>query len=227
MTQIADTRPRSPRPVRSGSGGAARAGGTFVAVLTVCAMLTGCAAAAPAGSPASAPPSTRTAAPTATPEPSQPASSTARAVVGVEPERVAIPAIDLDEPLIPLGIAPEGDIEVPEDYDDVGWFTGGGRPGGHGPTVIAAHVDSGWGPAVFARLTELRPGDEVVVTDIEGTRVTYVVTETADHPRADFPTARVFGAVGEDVLRLITCTGFDPAASEYLENRVVYAERAD
>jgi LPXTG-site transpeptidase (sortase) family protein len=190
-------------------------------------MFTGCAATAPVGAPASAPPSTRPGTPTATPEPSRPASSTARAVVGVEPERVSIPAIDLDEPLIPLGIAPEGDIEVPEDYDDVGWFTGGGRPGGHGPTVIAAHVDSGWGPAVFARLTELRPGDEVIVTDIDGMRATYVVTETADHPRADFPTARVFGAVGQDVLRLITCTGFDPAASEYLDNRVVYAERVD
>jgi LPXTG-site transpeptidase (sortase) family protein len=224
---IADMRPRSPRPLRAGSGGVARVRAKGAVLALAVAMLTGCAAAAPAAEPDSVSSSTPTASPTPTPEPSRPASSTARAVVGVEPERVAIPAIDLDEPLIPLGIAAEGDIEVPENYDDVGWFTGGGRPGGHGPTVIAAHVDNGWGPAVFARLTELRPGDEVVVTDIEGTRATYVVTETADHPRADFPTARVFGAVGEDVLRLITCTGFDPAASEYLDNRVVYAERVD
>lgn len=159
--------------------------------------------------------------------PAAPAPTTSAAPVAVEPARVAIPALGLDEPLIPLGIAADGSMEVPVDYDEVGWFTGGGRPGGTGPTVIAAHVDSPTGPAVFQRLNELVVGDVVEVQDASGTRHSYRVTETADYPKAAFPTARVFGATMQDELRVITCGGvFDREAGSYVDNRVVYAVRA-
>ena len=144
---------------------------------------------------------------------------------GVVPARVDVPAIDLSEPLIDLGLDGEGAMEVPVDADDVGWFTGGGRPGGRGPTVIAGHVDSTTGPAVFFRLDELVVGDEVTVTDVEGGVVRYTVTEVIDVPKAEFPTARVFGAQPTDQLRLVTCGGaFDRASGHYEENRVVFAE---
>jgi sortase (surface protein transpeptidase) len=141
---------------------------------------------------------------------------------------VSIPAIGLAEPLIDLGIASDGAMEVPGDFDDVGWFTGGGRPGGYGPLVIAAHVDSPRGPAVFVRLRDLVPGDAVEVTDEAGTVHRYRVVEVAVHPKASFPTMRVFGAVANDELRLITCGGvFDAQAGSYEDNRVVYAVRTD
>ena len=109
----------------------------------------------------------------------------------------------------------------------MGWFTGGGRPGGRGPTVIAAHVDDGYGPAVFHRLDELTVGDTVDVTDVEGTSFQYVVTEVADFAKTKFPTARVFGASLRDELRLITCIDWDRGARTYVQNRVVFAERVD
>ncbi|WP_019182022.1 class F sortase [Microbacterium yannicii] len=153
------------------------------------------------------------------PSPSTPARA-------LEPVAVSIPAIDLAVPLIDLSLTPDGDMEVPADYDEVGWFTGGGRPGGLGPTVIAGHVDSPTGPAVFVHLAELRAGDLVEVTDAAGTVFRYVVTAVADYPKASFPTHEVFGAVAADELRLITCGGiFDRAASSYVDNRVVYAVR--
>jgi LPXTG-site transpeptidase (sortase) family protein len=116
-------------------------------------------------------------------------------------------------------------MEVPVDSDDVGWFTGGGKPGGRGPTVIAAHVDSASGPAVFARLDELVVGDRVDVTTVDGDAVSYAVTEVVDVPKAEFPTARVFGAQPTDQLRLITCGGvFDRDSGHYDQNRIVFAE---
>lgn len=142
------------------------------------------------------------------------------------PVRVVIPGLDLDESLIELGLARDGSMEVPADYDEVGWFTGGGRPGGSGPTVIAAHVDSPTGPAVFQRLDEVAVGDVIQVHDAEGEMHVYRVVETADYPKAAFPTARVFGATARDELRVITCGGvFDRDAGSYLDNRVVFAER--
>ncbi|WP_314452031.1 class F sortase, partial [uncultured Microbacterium sp.] len=145
----------------------------------------------------------------------------------VAPARVVIPTVALDEPLIELGIADDGGMEVPVDYDEVGWFSGGGRPGGNGPTVIAAHVDSPTGPAVFQDLESLAVGDVVEVYGADGVVHVYRVTETADYPKSAFPTARVFGATARDELRLITCGGvFDRDAGSYVDNRVVYAEPA-
>jgi LPXTG-site transpeptidase (sortase) family protein len=202
----------------------------LAAALIPLAVLAGCAPADPVPpAPAAAP--SATSAPSATPTPSAatPAAPTSPAPtvpgVGVVPARVAIPAIELDQPLIDLGIAPDGRMEVPVDFDDVGWFTGGGRPGGRGPTVIAAHVDSRVGPAAFARLAELGVGDEVAVEDVDGGTTRYAVTEVADFAKADFPTARVFGAQPTDQLRLITCGGvFDRSVGHYEDNRVVFAE---
>ncbi|WP_316289206.1 class F sortase [Clavibacter michiganensis] len=206
----------------------ARRAAVLAGALIPLAALAGCAPAEPETAPAVPPAAVST-------EPSAPSTAapsarptTAPTVVqglGAVPPRVAIPAIDLDQPLIDLGIAADGRMEVPVDFDDVGWFTGGGRPGGRGPTVIAAHVDSRVGPAAFGRLAELGVGDEVSVQDVDGGSTRYVVTEVADFPKADFPTARVFGAQATDQLRLITCGGiFDRSVGHYEDNRVVFAE---
>ena len=203
----------------------ARRSAVLAGALIPLAVLAGCAP-APAAAPPDAPVTASAAAPPNA-APSAPATADPQVVqgLGVVPMRVAIPAIALDEPLIDLGIAPDGRMEVPVDFDDVGWFTGGGRPGGRGPTVIAAHVDSRVGPAAFARLAELGVGDEVAVQDVDGGTTRYAVTEVADFAKDDFPTARVFGAQPTDQLRLITCGGiFDRSVGHYEDNRVVFAE---
>jgi len=139
------------------------------------------------------------------------------------PSRLTVPRLDLDEGLIDLGIASDGSMEVPEDAAEVGWFTGGGRPGGRGPTVLAGHVDDQDGPAVFFRLPELQPGYEVQVESADGSRVTYVVDRAAEYSKGQFPTAEVFGATMDDQLRLITCTGpWDSLAQSYSGNHVVF-----
>ncbi|MCJ1695891.1 class F sortase [Rathayibacter caricis] len=146
--------------------------------------------------------------------------------VGVEPARLSVPAMGLDEALIPLGIAADGTMEVPVDYDDVGWFSGGGRPGGTGRTVIAAHVDSRSGPAVFFRLGELGVDDEIELTGVDGSLHRYRVTATEAHPKAAFPTTAVFGGTLEDEVVLVTCAGdYDTGIGRYEDNLVVFASR--
>ncbi|KPG80238.1 class F sortase [Frigoribacterium sp. RIT-PI-h] len=200
-------------------------------VVAAVRVLAGCAgpgAVAPTAAPA--PGAGASASPTAAPSATGTAPPAVAGVVGgvgegVAPAAVSVPTIGLDAPLIDLGIADDGAMEVPVDADDVGWFTGGGKPGGRGPTVIAAHVDSASGPAVFARLDELVVGDRVDVTTVDGDAVSYAVTEVVDVPKAEFPTARVFGAQPTDQLRLITCGGvFDRDSGHYDQNRIVFAE---
>ena len=100
---------------------------------------------------------------------------------------------------------------------------GGQPPRQRGPAVIAAHVDSNNGPAVFYRLRELKPGDTVHVDYPDGS-VTFSVRESESFPKSSFPTARVYGATDGPELRLVTCDGtFDRKARSYRSNLVVWA----
>jgi hypothetical protein len=73
--------------------------------------------------------------------------------------RIAIPAIGVSAPVVPLGLDRTGALEVPRDFAETGWWTGGARPGERGPAVVVGHVDSSSGPAVFFRLGDLPRGD--------------------------------------------------------------------
>lgn len=201
--------------------------------LIVAVGVSGCAVGAPAAAPvdsAGTPNSSAEPAPSlptpSIPSDPTPGAPTPQTPTPSAPASVAIPSLALTEPLIDLGIQPDGSMEVPVDYDDVGWFTSGGRPGGIGPTVIAGHVDSPTGPAVFSELDEMVDGELVEVTDTAGTVFRYEVYRVGDYPKAEFPTEEVFGAIPTDEVRLITCTGlFDSSIGHYEDNRVVFARR--
>ncbi|WNV74587.1 class F sortase [Geodermatophilus sp. DSM 44513] len=140
------------------------------------------------------------------------------------PVRVRVPAAGVDSELLRLGTDAAGALVPPDDYGRAGWFTGGAVPGDVGPAVLAGHVDSLDGPAVFARIGALATGDEVLVDRADGTTVRFAVTGVDRYPKNDFPTAAVYGPTPRAELRLVTCGGdFDRAARSYLDNVVVTA----
>lgn len=140
------------------------------------------------------------------------------------PIAISIPAMGLEQPLVSLGLEPDGSMEVPRAFDAVGWFRRGPRPGENGPAVIAGHVDSKTGPAAFYRLSELEAGDEVRVTREDGSVARFVVEDSQRFAKRSFPTERVFGPTAGPELRLVTCTGaFDRSRRSYVENLVVFA----
>ena len=137
------------------------------------------------------------------------------------PVRVSVPSLGIDSPLVPLGLTPTGEIEAPETYDRAGWFEQGPRPGDTGAAVIAGHVDSRSGPAVFYHLSSLKPGAEIVVERADGSAATFRVQRLARYPKDDFPTVEVY-ATNDRELRLITCGG-DFSEGDYQDNVVVFA----
>jgi Sortase domain len=146
---------------------------------------------------------------------------------GSAPLRLVIPAIGVATPLVRLGLEADGGMEVPGDFGRAGWFAEGPAPGQVGPAVIAGHVDSRTGPAVFYRLRELRPGDRIRVERADGSRLRFVVEGARSYPKDGFPTGAVFGPVPGAALRLITCAGaFDRARGGYRDNLVVFARLA-
>ena len=90
--------------------------------------------------------------------------------------------------------------------------------------MLAGHVDSRAGPAVFFRLEEIPIGSPVLVTRADGSTLTFQVTRVAEYPKAAFATAEVYGPTVDAQLRLITCGGeFDRSRRSYDDNVVVYA----
>jgi sortase (surface protein transpeptidase) len=152
---------------------------------------------------------------------------TAPVLDAAAPIRLQIPSIGISTDLVALGLNPNGTMQVPKEWQEAGWYTRGPRPGENGPAVIAGHVDSVSGPAVFFRLHDLRAGDEVLVTRADHSVVRFVIDRLAQFPKASFPTTAVFGATPGPTLRLITCTGaFDETARSYLDNLVAFASPA-
>jgi sortase (surface protein transpeptidase) len=149
---------------------------------------------------------------------------TAEAADVAEPLRVRVPAIDVDSPLVDLGVDADGALVPPEDFSRAGWLADGTPPGAVGPAVIAGHVDSYEGPAVFFRLGELTAGDEILVDRADGSTARFEVREVGRYPKDAFPTEEVYGPTPRAELRLITCGGtFDRDARSYEDNVVVTA----
>jgi Sortase domain len=143
------------------------------------------------------------------------------------PVRLTIPSIGVTTGLLRLGLEADGSMQVPADFDRAGWFAKSPTPGQVGPAVIAGHVDSRTGPAVFYRLRELRAGDTVQVERADGTRLRFEVEDARRYPKTSFPTAAVFGPAPWAALRLVTCGGdFDRSARSYRDNLVVFARLA-
>lgn len=143
------------------------------------------------------------------------------------PTRVHVPSLGVDSSLAQLDVDDSGVLVPPTLFDQAGWFAGGPAPGDVGPAVLAGHVDSWTGPAVFFRLDEIAVGDEVLVDRADGTTVRFAVTRVDRYAKDDFPTDEVYGPTPKAELRLITCGGeFDQARRSYLDNVVVYASMA-
>jgi sortase (surface protein transpeptidase) len=140
------------------------------------------------------------------------------------PVRVRIPSIGVDSALVRLGVDGSGALQPPDDFGLAGWFPQSPVPGDVGPAVIAGHVDSYAGPAVFFRLRALTPGDQVLVDRTDGTTVRFTVTAAHRYPKHAFPSEEVYGPTPLAELRLITCGGqFDRSARSYQDNVVVTA----
>ena len=139
------------------------------------------------------------------------------------PSRLVIDRIGVNVALDRLGLGGDGELAVPADPEDAGWWRSRVRTG---PTVIVGHVDSLTGPAVFFRLGQLNKGDRITVhyDDAQGPVTEAFLVRDLEHVRkASFPSERVYRGSAEE-LRLITCGGrFDRKTGHYVDNVIVYA----
>ena len=141
------------------------------------------------------------------------------------PVRLAIPSIGVDTVVTRLGLNRDDTVQVPKNAARAGWFKHGPPPGQLGSSVILGHVDSKAGPAVFYRISSLRPGDRINVRLSDKTTARFKVTSVDTYANDDFPARQIYtGDPTAPSLNLVTCGGrYDRANGGYQSNVVVHA----
>lgn len=141
--------------------------------------------------------------------------------------RLVIPKIGVDAPVVTLGVDGQGVMQSPRGPFEVGWYDFSAGPGTGGNAVFSGHVDyASVGAAVFWHLRELGPGDLVEVRLADGTRYQYLVVSSVSYTSGDAPIAEIVGPTGKDTVTIITCTGtFNREIHQYSHRLVVRAER--
>src|SRR5207244_3357402 len=119
-----------------------------------------------------------------------------------------------------------GNMAVPSNFTDVGWFKLGTIPGHVGSAVMDGHVDNAVAlPGVFKHLATLKKGDDVYVMDKDGARLHFLVTDVQTYPYDEAPAQEIFARADKARLNLITCGGtWIQAKKSYDKRVVVYTE---
>ncbi|MEU3335164.1 class F sortase [Streptomyces sp. NPDC002144] len=144
------------------------------------------------------------------------------------PQRLDIPDLRVQAPVVARGLDAKGAVDPPP-FDQagvVGWYAAGARPGAAGTALMVGHVDTETRPAVFYRLSALKPGETVRVVRDDGKVAEFTVDDIRVIARDGFDAQKAYGQrqSGRAELRLITCGGsFDRARGSYTANVVVSA----
>ncbi len=139
---------------------------------------------------------------------------------------IQIPKISLNAPVVGVGLEANGELHVPGNLVQAGWYKNSPEPGQTGTSVITGHFDYGpnFAPGVFYKLHTLSVGDEIFVRRNDGSTAVFAVKNMEQYPQNNFPTSKVYSSSKLPELRLITCAGFySKITGRYTEDLVVYA----
>lgn len=146
-----------------------------------------------------------------------------------QPLELSIESLNLKLDLTEVGVASDGSLATPKDWNLGGWYTKSAKTAQTGNMIINAHYDDNYGrPAAFYQLKNIQLSDKVVVFDEYGEDYDYFVTDKFlldinDPSRLDV----LKTDVKEPVMTLITCGGvWIPGQSTYNKRLVVKAELA-
>ncbi len=164
---------------------------------------------------------------TATPMPTAPAATATPQPSNAPIERIQIPSIGVDAPVVVLGVDSDGTMQAPDNRFDVAWYNFSSYPGWGSNAVFAGHVD--FHPnytAVFWYLRDIKPNDPITIRLSDGTEYTYRVVSADTVSDSDAPIETIVGPTQNEVITLITCDGtFNTKTHQYDKRLVVRAER--
>ncbi|MFD7032019.1 sortase domain-bontaining protein [Streptomyces sp. NPDC059917] len=141
----------------------------------------------------------------------EPASNAAHALPRSRPTGMKIDAAGVDaKKMVDLAVDASGELGVPDagtEADVPGWWAAGATPGERGVSVLVAHFDTKYGPALMKDVKKIKLGDLIEVPREDGKTAKFKIREIEDVDKKDFPTDKVYGDTTRPELRLLTCGG--------------------
>ncbi|MEU9335822.1 class F sortase [Streptomyces sp. NPDC048290] len=201
-----------------------KVGDAAIAGVTLVALCTGIWLLAPGSGAYQEPPQPSAAQAGTAPSGTHPGAA-APALPPSPPDRIRIPGIRVDAPLMGLRLTRGGSLDVPPagKKNLAGWYEAGTTPGETGTAIVAGHVDNSSGPAVFYRLGALQRGSLIEVDRRDGSVAEFTVDAVEVYDTDAFPDEKVYGAAARPELRVITCGGGYSRDTGYQGNVVVFA----
>ena len=141
-----------------------------------------------------------------------------------QPARLIVPSLEVDADIQYVGVTKDGNMGVPSNFADVGWYKYGTIPGRQGSAVIDGHVDNAIGLAgVFKNLSTMKVGESVYVQTKGGEKLRFIVTDVVTDGYKDVPVETLFNRKDARRLNLVTCGGsWIQTEKTYDERTVVY-----
>lgn len=154
--------------------------------------------------------------------------SSPEALSAYGPDRLAIPSLGVDAPLVPESADAHGELVIPGDPGTVGrWRDGPGLDAAAGTTLLAGHVSvAGIGDGALRELHRVQPGALVVTTDASGVARWWRVEALLVRSKESLP---AFPSDGRRRLAIVTCGGpllRTAQGNTYRDNIIVYASPA-
>ncbi len=139
--------------------------------------------------------------------------------------KLVIPKLAINTNIQSVGLTSKGNMGIPDNYTDVGWFNRGAKPGEVGNAVMAGHLDTyWWTPGVFRNLHQLTAGDDIYVNE-NGKTLHFRVTDKKIYDEHSTNLSEIFGKTDKRKLNLITCNGtWNSTVKRYNERLVVFSE---
>ena len=100
-------------------------------------------------------------------------------VAPTQPRYISIPAIGVEKTrVIGVGLTKDKQLDTPKNINDTAWYTASGLPGsGYGAVVIDGHNGGVTKDGIFAKLSQLKVDDEIMIERGDGKKITYKVAE--------------------------------------------------
>lgn len=142
------------------------------------------------------------------------------------PRYIDIPALNVHSEVLSEGVSGDGQLQVPWDIYDTGWYNASAQPGQNGAVLIDGHSGIDGMHGVFYQLGSVVVGDQIIITQGNGQKFTYKVVKTQIVNSQHVNMQSMVVSINPNVpgLNLITCTGEQIPGTDQLNERVqVYA----
>lgn len=140
-----------------------------------------------------------------------------------QPRYVKIPSLNVNSRVFSVGVTSNGNIDTPQNVNDLAWYDGSAKPGQPGQVFVDGHAEKS---GALAGVANLRAGDTITLQSGSGATFNYRVTssEKVASAKVDMSKALNTPDGADKGLTIMAATGeFNYRTNDTPERFVVYA----